>query len=172
MLQKCCISAAEVQQKCSRYAAEVQQNSSREAAAQRQAAAKAAEQQQQCSNTGGNRQFLELISSLDGLTMDGNGRRPGGMRGAGLLVCISRISSISRNKQKDLTRHSPAGGGRIEAAERITAAPSQDFCRNWAGNWQASGRKLAGKSAGIQQSILVHCMNSKICVSLDTVVKI
>ena len=50
---------------------------------------KAVEQQQKCSNTAGNRQILEVISSLDGLEWAGmgwDGRRPGGMRGAGLYT--------------------------------------------------------------------------------------
>ena len=52
MLQKCCRNAAEVQQ---RGISTVTGSS------------KAVEQQQKCSNTAGNQQFLEVISSFNGL---------------------------------------------------------------------------------------------------------
>ena len=74
----------------------------------------------------------------------------------------------------DLIQHGVAGGGRIEAAERITAAPNrksagcrqeigrmsagnrqasrQEIGRMSAGNWQASRQEIGRMSAGNRQA--------------------
>ena len=92
--------------------------------------------------------------------------------GAGPAEAVDRLNSTSGEFRyfSNLypTRLSPAGGGRIEAAERITAAPyrkicrmsagyRQEVCRKWAGKSSGNrldfGRKLAGKSIGNRQDV-------------------